>query len=174
MRLHNICGIIILLVNDVPQNNLKGDLSMLPVTNAEQTLITQLTDFCKSSLTVIEHISDGFELAVSVLDSKDDENIRSISTALSNAKQLLSDFRISEDSDTLWISCKVNQQHLYYRDSAGTPINAKNLMFALMSFDSAFSENINIIHCISDSYISTLHIMQAVLHTHITNYVKAE
>jgi len=147
---------------------------MLPVTNAEQILITQLTDFCKSSLAVIENISDGFELAVSVLDSKNDEKIHSISTALSNAKQLLSDFRISEDSDSLWISCKVNQKLLYYRDSAGTPINAKKLMFALMSFDSAFSENINAIHSISNSYVSTLHIMQAVLHTHITNYVKSE
>ena len=147
---------------------------MLPVTNAEQILITQLTDFCKSSLAVIENISDGFELAVSVLDSKNDEKVRSISTALSNAKQLLSDFRISEDSDSLWISCKVNQKLLYYRDSAGTPINSKNLMFALMSFESAFSENINIVHSISNSYVSTLHIMQAVLHTHITNYVKSE
>ncbi len=147
---------------------------MLPVTDAEKALISKLTDFCKASLTTIENISDGFELAVSVLDNKNDENVRSISTALSNAKQLLSDFRISEDSDSLWISCKVNQKSLYYRDSAGTPINAKNLMFALMSFDRAFSENINIIHTISDAYVSTLHIMQAVLHTHITNYVESE
>lgn len=147
---------------------------MLPVTNAEQTLITKLTEFCKSSLTTIESISDGFELAVSVLDSKNDENVRSISTALSNAKQLLSDFRISKDSDSLWISCKVNQKLLYYRDSAGTPINAKNLMFALMAFDSAFSENINIIHSISDTYVSTLYLMKEVLHTHIANYVEAE
>lgn len=147
---------------------------MLPVTSAEKTLIAKLTDFCKNSLTTIEKISDGFELAINVLDSKEVENVRSISSALSNIKQLLSDFRISEDSDSLWISCKVNQQHLYYRDSAGTPINEKNLMFALMAFDSAFSENINIIHNISGAYISDLCLMKAVLRTHITNYVEAE
>lgn len=155
---------------------------MLPVTKAEQTLITKLTEFCENALTALERISDGFELAIKVLDNQnikvsDNQNndiFLRIFNALSNAKELVSNFKISQDSDTLWISCKVNQKSLYYRDSAGTPINAKNLMFALMSFDSAFSENINIIHRISDTYVSDLHLMQEVLHTHITNYVEAK
>lgn len=147
---------------------------MLPVTSAEQTLITELTNFRENSLTALDRISDGFRLAITVLDSNDNENIRRISNALSSAQQLISDFKISQDADTLWISCKVNQKTLYYRDSAGTPINEKNLMFALMSFENAFSENINIIHSLSNTYISTLYHMKEVLHKFITNYVEAK
>ncbi|MBQ8043182.1 MAG: hypothetical protein IJ272_03405 [Clostridia bacterium] len=151
---------------------------MLPVTKAEQTLITELTEFCENALTALERISDGFELAIKVLDNQNIEDQNNdiflrISNALSNVKELVSNFKISQDSDTLWISCKVNLQHLYYRDAADTPINAKNLMFALMSFESAFVENINIIHDISGTCISTLYYMKTALHTHITNYVEA-
>ena len=147
---------------------------MLPVTNAEQTLIKELSEFRENALTALDRISDGFKLAITVLDSNDNENIRRISNALSSNVKLLADFKISQDDDTLWISCKVNQKTLYYRDSAGTPINAKNLMFALMSFENTFSENINIIHSISSSYISSLYNMQKALHTFITNYVEAK
>lgn len=146
---------------------------MLPVTDAEKTLITKLTEFRKNALEALEKISDGFKLATHIANNEEDSNIRRVSIALHDISQLLSDFRISEDSDSLWISCKANQKLFYYRDSAGTPINVKNLMFALMSFELALTENINILYNISNSYISSLHFMQEALHAHITDYVDA-
>lgn len=147
---------------------------MLPVTDAEKALINDLTTFRKNALEALDKISDGFKLATLVSNNTDDENIRNIATALTNVNQLLSDFQISQDSDTLWIRCKVDQKTLYYRDAAGTPINAKSFMFALMSFENALSRNIDVIHNISKSYISTLYHMKEVLHTHISNYVESK
>ena len=146
---------------------------MLPVTDAEKALIAKLIEFRKNALETLEKISDGFKLATLIANNEEDQNIRRVSIALHDISQLISDFTISEDSDSLWISSKVNQKSLYYRDSAGTPINAKNLMFALMSFERALVENINTIHNISGSYVSSLHLMKEILHMHITDYVDA-
>ena len=146
---------------------------MLPLTNAEKNLIRELTEFRKNALTALERISEGFNLATKISGNENDENILRVSNAISRATQLVSDFKICEESDTLWIFCKANGQTLYYRDSTDTPITAKNLMFALMSFEKALVENINIIDSFSDIYVSTLLNMKTVLHKHITDYVKA-
>jgi len=95
------------------------------------------------------------------VDSSNNENIHRISVALSQASQLLSDFNISQVSGTIQISHK-------------NVANTNDLIFALMSFETSFVENIDIIHDIYGKNISVLLIMKQVLRTHIINYINAE